>query len=355
MASADSAPALREPLASPAAWCGADLAATDDWVIELTGEQAAELTAAGAAAAAGAGRAAGGRMPYAVTGEAFPLPTLTHVCRDIQERLEGGRGVVLLRGVPVTEHTEEELALLLWGLGTHVGTAEPQDRDGRLLHRVQDTGRDIGSAEVRYFQTSRDLGFHNDGADVFMLLCVRAATRGGRSRIVSSVAAFNRIVRREPELALVLQQPFHFDLRGQQTDGEIPYQTVPVFNHYRGRLCALYKRQYIDSAQRFAEVPPLTDTQRAALDLMDEVCDELAYEFAMRSGEVLIGNNYAVLHARSEFEDGADDGPGRLMLRLWLSLPNGRPLPPAFAATREFRHSYARHQAWAAVGDQERI
>ncbi len=353
-ANADGCRHLREPLASPAAWHGSDLDRTDDWVIAVTPEQAAELTAAGTA---------GGAVPGTVTRQDFPLPALAGVCRDIRRRLEGGRGVVLLRGVPVTQRTEREAEALLWRLGTHVGTAEPQDRDGRLLHRVQDTGRDIGAADVRYFQTNRDLGFHNDGADAFMLLCVRAAAGGGRSRIVSSVAVFNRIVRRDPELAMVLQQPFHFDLRGQQAEGARPYQTVPVFNFHRGRLCTLYKRQYIDSAQRFAEVPPLTGAQRAALDQLDAACDELAFEFAMRPGDLLIANNYDVLHARSGFADGDDDA-GRLMLRLWLTLPGGRPLPPAFAATREFRHSYARHRAWAAghtaggqraAGGQERI
>ena len=342
---------LRTALPTPAAWHGAELADSDDWVIALTPQHAAELTAAGASAER---RAAGGRIPFAVTRRDFPLPTLAGVCADIGRRLEGGRGVVLLRGFPVGQHPDRKLELLLWGLGTHLGTAEPQDRDRLLLHRVQDTGRDIGDGDVRYFQTSRDLGFHNDGADVFMLLCVRTAARGGRSRIVSSVAAFNRIVRGAPELALALQQPFHFDLRGQQADGEPAYQSVPIFNFHRGRLCTLYKRQYIDSAQRFAEVPPLTGAQRSALDLLDEVCDELALEFAMRPGEVLIANNYDVLHARSAFADSGDDA-GRLMLRLWLSLPGGRPLPPAFAATREYRHSYARHRAWEEAATQERI
>ena len=339
---------LREPLESPAAWHGTELADSDDWVIELTPAQSAELAAAGAAAH----RAAEGDLPFAVTHRDFPLPTLAGVCDDVAGRLEGGRGVVLLRGFPVAEHTDRALELLLWGLGTHLGAAEPQDRDGLLLHRVQDTGRDIGDGDVRYFQTSRDLTFHNDGADVFMLLCVRTAASGGRSRIVSSVAAFNRIVREAPDLALVLQQPFHFDLRGQQAGGDPPYQSVPVFNFHRERLCALYKRQYIDSTQRFAEVPPLTAPQRAALDLLDAVCDELAFEFAMHPGEVLIANNYDVLHARAAFADG-EDGAGRLMLRLWLSLPGGRPLPPAFAATREFRHSYARHRAWEEAAQQQ--
>ena len=341
---------LRTSLKTPAAWHGTDLANSENWIITLTPAQSAELTAAGS----NASWATNQDTPYSVTRSDFPLPTLNHVCDDIAHRLEGGPGIVLLRGFPVTKHADQDLELLLWGFGTHLGAAEKQDRDGLLLHRVQDTGRDINDSNVRYFQTSRDLTFHNDGADAFMLLCVRTADHGGKSRIVSSVAAFNRIVDEAPDLALVLQQPFHFDLRGQQEDGSPPYQSVPVFNFYRGRLCTLYKRQYIDSAQRFEEVPPLTAEQRSALDLMDAVCADLAFEFEMRPGEVLFANNYDVLHARSAFADSKTVS-SRLMLRLWLSLPNCRALPPTFAATREFQHSYARHRKWEEAANQRTL
>ena len=104
----------------------------------------------------------------------------------------------------------------------------------------------------------------------------------------------------------------------------------------------LYKREYIDFAQRFEDVPALTSEQTDALDLMDAVCDELALEFVMRPGDILIANNYDVLHARSAFEDDASPDRGRHMLRLWMTIPNGRPLPPVFASTREFHHSYTR-------------
>ena len=40
--------------------------------------------------------------------------------------------------------------------------------------------------------------------------------------------------------------------------------------------------------------------------------------------------------------DHEDPDLRRHMMRLWLTIPNGRPLPPVFANTREFQHSYAR-------------
>ena len=37
-------------------------------------------------------------------------------------------------------------------------------------------------------------------------------------------------------------------------------------------------------------------------------------------------NNHVIYHARSAFEDD-DEGHHRLLLRLWLSMPNSRALP----------------------------
>ena len=162
--------------------------------------------------------------------------------------------------------------------------------------------------------------------------------------LLSAVSVFNEIMRRRADLAEVLQQPFYFDTRGQQADGLPRCQAVPIFNVFEGCLHVLYKRDYIDLAQRFDEVPRLSDRQIEALDLLDEICREngFALEFDMQAGDILLANNYQLPHSRTVFEDHEDPELRRHMLRLWLTLPNGRALPPVFENTREFCHSYAR-------------
>jgi hypothetical protein len=214
-----------------------------------------------------------------------------------------------------------------------------------MLHHVRDTGLGLDNPNVRSYQTNRAIPWHCDGSDFFMLLCVRASDDGGRNQLVSSAAVFNEIVRRRPELARLLQEPFHFDARGQQVVGCAPFQTVPIFNFHCGQLSALYKREYIELAQRFPEVPKMSAAVTEALDLLDAVCDELALGFVARAGDVLCCSNYAVLHARSAYADPGPEAEKRHMMRLWLSHPDGRPLPPAFAKTREFVHSFRRRAA----------
>ena len=71
----------------------------------------------------------------------------------------------------------------------------------------------------------------------------------------------------------------------------------------------------------------------------------LSTEFTLRPGELPIANN-DLLHGWPAYQDhpGSISEKRRHMLRLWLSLPNGRPLPPHFKNIREFRDSFARRQ-----------
>jgi hypothetical protein len=54
----------------------------------------------------------------------------------------------------------------------------------------------------------------------------------------------------------------------------------------------------------------------------------------LEQGDIQILNNYAVLHARDEFEDWPEEDRHRHLLRLWINLDPAisRPLDPVFAA-----------------------
>lgn len=326
---------LTHPIETPAAWSPAQLDVRTDWLIELTAPQIEELVLSSDSVSDP------DRRWTDIPNETYTLPAWTDLFERLRLQLEGGLGFALLRALPVKDVSAHAARTMLWGLGQHLGYPEKQDAAGHLVHDVRDTGKDLNTDNIRAYQTNLPIHYHNDGADAFMLLCYRAARKGGRSQLISAPMVFNTILDRRPDLAAVLQEPFDFDTRGQGLPGAPPYQRVPIYNYHDGLLSVLYKRQYIDLAQRFPEVPALTERQVEALDLMDKVCGELAFEFTMDPGDIVVANNYDILHARSAFEDGDSDA-GRHMMRLWLSLPNGRSLPPVFAQTREFCNSYAR-------------
>ena len=48
-------------------------------------------------------------------------------------------------------------------------------------------------------------------------------------------------------------------------------------------------------------------------------------------GDIQFVYNHSILHDRTSYIDWKDDKKKRHLLRLWLSLPNDRPLPISFA------------------------
>jgi alpha-ketoglutarate-dependent taurine dioxygenase len=115
--------------------------------------------------------------------------------------------------------------------------------------------------------------------------------------------------------------------------GEKPYFTIPIFNWHAGALSAIYQRQYIDSAQRFADARRLAPEDVEALDLLDALADdpELHLTMALERGDLQFVHNHTLLHDRTAFEDYPEPGRRRHLLRLWLAPENARPLPTVFA------------------------
>ena len=81
--------------------------------------------------------------------------------------------------------------------------------------RVERTG-----PEVRLYRTRERQDFHTDGADIIGLLCLHSARSGGESKLASSYAVYNEILRRRPDLLEVLYEPMWWDRNGEESPGE---------------------------------------------------------------------------------------------------------------------------------------
>ena len=313
----------------PGIWRGADLEREGGWVLRFPLEALEKIDAALR------GIEKRGLAAPAFGKEDFPLPGLGGLLRGILDELEQGRGFVLMRGFPVGLYTEVQAEIIFWGLGRHLGIPLSQNADGHLLGHVRNLGLDINQTNVRAYQTTAELIFHNDQSDVIALMCLKTAKSGGLSRVVSVTAIQNEIQRRRPDLVPELYGQFYIDRRGERgrdDEGDEPYYAMPMLSYYQGMVTARYIRGYIQSAQRFPEVPRLTATQIEALDLFDSIANEdgMAIGFHMEPGDIQLLNNYCVLHARTNFEDWEDIASRRHLLRLWLATPNSRQLPPCF-------------------------
>ena len=319
---------LPERIAGASAWYGPDLLARGGWTLTLGPPDLAEIEAA--------------VQPWLpetmdmvqISAAGFPLPSLAPRLNSVLQDLLHGRGFTLLRGLPVAEWGLRKSAIAFFGLGAHLGTARSQNAQGHLLGHVRDLGLRSDDPQVRIYQTAERQTFHTDSADLVGLLCLQTARLGGLSALVSSVTLYNELRRRRPDLAPWLFQPVATDRRGEVPPGCQPWFEIPVFNWFAGALSAIYQRQYIQSALRFAgQAPMLGAAHREALDLLDALTDDPALHLmmALAPGDIQFVHNHSLLHDRTAFTDWPEPERRRHLLRLWLAPAGARPLPPVYA------------------------
>src|SRR5215217_4526725 len=310
-----------------AVWYGPELAGRGDWIKRLSEIDVREVKSA-------VEQLHESRPNLTtITAQDVPLPRLGLRLQRILDEVLNGRGFVLLRALPVERWTSHEAALAFLTIGVHLGNLRMQNAEGHLLGHVRDLGRSSDDPNTRIYQTRERQTHHTDSCDVVGLLCLRRAKSGGLSSLVPSTTIFNEMRRRRPDLLNVLLQPIETDRRGEVPDGSKPYFNIPVFNYYDGLVSAIYQRQYIESARRFAGVTPLSPLQIEALDLLDQLANDpkLNLMMELEPGDIQLVHNHTILHDRTAFEDYPEPDRKRHLLRLWLAPPNARPLPEVYA------------------------
>ncbi len=316
---------LTTPITGPAAWTRADFANDDAWLIHFTPEHIAEIDAALAmlkAKGLGLGR---------FGASDFPLPQLARLLHTQCDVLENGRGFFVLRGLPVERYTPEELQAIYYGMGLHMGTPVGQNPRGDLLGRVEAVG-DIHNKNTRVYETNLYLPYHCDPSDVVGLLCVRKAPVGGLSSLVSVAAIYNEILAKHREFLGLFYRPMHFAHLCE------PMPSLsPIFSFHLGKLSCRYLRQYLELGHEIMG-QPLSRVEIEALDLFDHLMhqERLKLDMMLEPGDLQFANNYAVLHSRTELIDHDEVAQRRLLLRLWLKMPNARQLAPEFPGRNGF-------------------
>ncbi len=278
-----------------------------------------------------------------LTRENFPLPGMEPLFERMLEELEQGRGLFLLRGFPVDAYSKDDLRYMYVGLSKHLGVAMSQSSGGDFIGDVRNFNVDVNSAAGRAYTSKQKLTFHSDQADVVGLLVLRTAREGGLSKLASALAIRNEIARTRPDLLHVLHQPFFWSWQEQQPAGQPGWYAQPIYSEREGRFSSYYIRTHIVSAQRFEEVPRLTPLQLEAMDLIDALAGSDGFNFStmFQPGDLQFLNNHVILHSRTAFEDHDEADRRRHLLRIWLSVPNSRPLHDCMATLFQDRSAGA--------------
>ena len=330
----------RTPLTGPAVWLGKDMKDSKRWIRTLKPEHVEELDAAL--------KAVRGLKWSEITRGDFPLHGLDELMDDIADELENGCGIMKLRGFPVDRYGEDDLRKLYFGLGTHLGTPVFQNRSGELMRAIRDEGAHVGrtygqtrdqkggtflSSYARTL-TNGGLRFHTDRTDVVGLLCVRQAMKGGVSTLVSTPAIHNAILARRPDVLDALFTDYWRSRFGEEGTGKDGSSTtrataypLPIFGVRDGKFTSHYSLTFIEAAQLASDIPKLTPLQKEGIDMLMATAQELCFEMTLDPGDVQFINSHVTYHGRTPFEDDASNGHDRLLFRLWLTMPNNRPLP----------------------------
>ncbi len=309
-------------------WTAADVADEDVWTECFTDAELVELDASL--------RHAWTRSDdvLELTKDDFPLPTLAPRLADIERELIDGRGFVRLRGIDRSAYTQDEMELLYWGIGCHLGLPWAQNKHGHVLGDVTDQAKRANDPTARGNELGGvGLPFHCDGSDLVGLMCLENGLSGGLSAVANSVRIHNQLVRELPDLAATLYDEFPYDYRGEQPGGGTPYYLLPVFTEWDNRLFVRCIPPYIWASQRHTDAPRLSERQVEALQTVVAMADDPANHVLMEllPGDIQFINNYHVLHGRTAYEDDRDSGRIRHLKRLWLETTVLASRPPYFA------------------------
>lgn len=315
-------------LETHANWRSADIADPSEWTMKLTADDHAELDHALKVAK----KKSDDLME--IDRDAFPLEGLAPKLALAEKELIDGRGFVRISALDVDRYNDDELTMLYWGIGMHLGDPWPQNKYGHVMGDVTDQGKRLDDPTARGNELGLiGLDYHTDGSDLVGLMCLRKAKSGGLSCVANAVAIYNELVKTRPDLVAALYEILPWDYRGEQPEGGPNFYSRSVFVDHDERLFVRFVPAYIKSSQRHPEAPRLSSLAIEAMDAVSEMARQSEFNVYMNlePGEMQFINNYHVLHGRTPYEDDPENGYKRHLKRLWLATRYLKNRPKDFA------------------------
>lgn len=315
------------PVTGAAAWRGDALSRQQDWIYRLSDAQVEELELLGTKLVE--------KDPDLrwIKPDEFALSKCLGAIEDWKHRMSYGHGFVLVRGLRTHLYSDALSAAIYYILGLHLGEPMRQNELGDVIDHVYATSnKSLDDPEALSAKIREKLPFHSDSSDVVGLMCLRPSREGGASCLVSGAEIYNEIVRRRPDLAPLLLEPFHWDWKRQDHDAPANTYTSPIISIVKGVFSMYAGSLYVLTAQNYPEVPRLTKDQIDVLELFDEIAYEpgMAIEMDFRPGDIQWLSNHAALHSRTGFRDFPEPQRRRHLLRLWLQNREPRPVVDGF-------------------------
>jgi alpha-ketoglutarate-dependent taurine dioxygenase len=177
--------------------------------------------------------------------------------------------------------------------------------------------------KLRYHQTNKGGSIHTDGPQInntppiLLMSCVQNSAKGGDSILVSGEKVFNYIKKNNNKISKILKNKFYFERRGFKfSNNNIFYKSI--FDINKKKFEMRYLREYIDTAYKIKNIK-INNEKIKALNYLDKCLKmkKLQKRLRMQTGDIIIINNKAMAHGRSEFTINKKNP--RKLLRIWLN------------------------------------
>jgi hypothetical protein len=249
----------------------------------------------------------------------------------IKEVLDHGKGHVILKGFPVAGRPEADVSADFETLLSRLGTVTGHGASGQKVWRI--APRPELDHVPTFSEAAGEAPFHTDNSWVaepeqyFALLVIRPADTGGESLACPVAELLHdfartrdgaRAIRTLSHNVLPFAMPVIFRGNAERAASVTPVLTSRVI---LSRSAMRYRYDVLRAG--FQVRPDLATPENVhAVEVFDEFLTGVRQTYPtvrLESGDLLIANNYTVLHARTDFTD-----PSRLLLRARIALPASR-------------------------------
>ena len=318
---------LGQPITGPGAWRGPDI----DWMKEglhvLSDTELREIDLALKHLLSL------GEVDFPnITTETFPLDSVGRLMASLPTRLRDGAGFLMLRGLPRSHYSDDDMTRIYFGLGAYIGKTMTQSFLGDRLGHVVDVS-DYEPKSRGYRKGGGQL-MHTDSCDIIGLMCLRTAISGGKSRISSAFTVHNYMLEHYPESLEILRRGLY--LKRTDEDGRRATRTyseapVPFFaDDGQGYISCYLPTGYARLAEKSGQ-RPFSQAESDALFHVRKVAamPEHYLDMGFREGDIQFINNRMLVHGRTDYEDHKELSKRRHLMRMWLRIDSWPALPKA--------------------------
>ncbi|KAI1319048.1 hypothetical protein F5Y16DRAFT_414330 [Xylariaceae sp. FL0255] len=232
--------------------------------------------------------------------------------------LDGSEAGVL-RGIDPDHYSDDDNAIIFLGVASHVGDRRGiQTADGDILEHVYEpAGWALGRDTHHGIHTNRTLPFHNDmGTDLVALHVRRVAENGGEIHVASSAAVYNTMMDKDAWAVRAMVAP-EWPMRVMRREaGAASHELATLLSVEEGRVAMSVDEDRLGLHYIEGGVPRLCGVQRDALAVLQSAAGSNGVRITTQAGDIVMLNNWGVMHARSAYMDG--ETSTHHLVRLWL-------------------------------------